>query len=109
MYSIAALRVQRMRDRTYSFVIPTLWDTSHQQAKLRRWGLAILLSAPRLDIGKSLLVRQDVQPHHLPRLTQVYAWEYTAPVAFAERLWDPTRARVERSVWRKTVMVSIDI
>merc|ERR1712137_77420 len=73
--AIADLHVQRIGVRTYSFVIPTVGATTHQQAKLRRWGIAILLSAPCLGIGERLGVRPTLVPRHPPHLTHDYVWE----------------------------------
>ena len=74
--TLAELQLQRIDDRKYSFVIPPAGTKMHQQAKLRRWGLAILLSAPRLDIGEGLQVRNQLLPRHPQQLVHVYAWEY---------------------------------
>ena len=44
-----------------SNLLPTAGTVTYQQAKLRRWGLAILLSAPSLDVGQELQVRADLR------------------------------------------------
>ena len=51
---VAELQIHRIGVRTYAFVITTIGTTRHQQVKLRRCGLAILLSAPGLEIGGAL-------------------------------------------------------
>ena len=52
--------------------------TAHQQVKLRRWGIAILLTAPCLDIGERHQVRLDLVPRHPKHLTHAYVWECIA-------------------------------
>lgn len=75
--TIAELKLHRIEVRTYSFVIPTVGATTYQQAKLRRWGLAILLSAPSLSISQELQLRVEQFLRHPPNLTQDYTWTYT--------------------------------
>ncbi|CAI5719351.1 unnamed protein product [Peronospora destructor] len=70
--TITELRLRRIGIRTYSFIISTVGATSYQQAKLRRWVLAILLSAPSLAVGQELQVRQDILLRHPPKLTRDY-------------------------------------
>ena len=59
--TIEALRVIRVGINTYTFALPTTGARMHQQAKLRRWGLAILLSAPSMEIGGGIQVTQELR------------------------------------------------
>ena len=74
---IAKQHLQRIGCRTYSFVLATAGTVTYQQAKLRRWGLAILLSAPSLEVGEELHVRTDLRLRHPPQMTQTYTWKHT--------------------------------
>ena len=75
--TIADLQLQRIGACTYSFVIQSAGETQHQQAKLRRWGLAILLSAPTLAVREGLQVGTTLVLRQPPQLTQDYIWKYT--------------------------------
>ncbi|KAE9273288.1 hypothetical protein PR003_g29950, partial [Phytophthora rubi] len=77
--SLAELEIQRIGRWTYSFVIPEANGGMHQQAKLRRWAIAILLSSPPIEIGKGLQVNAEMQLRHQPKLEHTYRWECTAP------------------------------
>ncbi|KAE9265880.1 hypothetical protein PR003_g32316, partial [Phytophthora rubi] len=52
--TLEELHIQRIEASKYAMTIPTKDDHSHLQPKLRRWGLAIICSAPVLAIGESL-------------------------------------------------------
>ena len=74
---IAKLHLQWIGCHTYSFVLPTAGTVTYQQAKLRRWGLAILLSAPSLAVGQELQIRTGLRLRHSSQVTQTYTWEHT--------------------------------
>ena len=74
---IAKLHLQRIGCRTYSFVLQTAGTVTYQQAKLRKWSLAILHSVPNLEVGQELHVRTDLRLRHTPQLKQTYIWEHT--------------------------------
>ena len=50
----------------------------HEQAKLRNWGLTILLAAPYFDISTTLQVRRKLRLRHPPALKHIYVWEHTS-------------------------------
>ena len=77
--AIEELGLQRLGVHTYSIVIPSVGHRTHQQAKLRRWGIAILLSAPHLTVGASLLVQRPLCLRHPPALVRAYEWSLLAP------------------------------
>jgi hypothetical protein len=72
--TIAQLRIRRTADMIYTFEIPDIDGKQHQQAKLRRWGLAILLNAPALKIGESLQVSSQLSIRHPMELSNHYTW-----------------------------------
>lgn len=55
--TVEELHITRTAETTYAFSIPVEGAVEHQQAKLRRWGLPILLNAPTLAVGAILHVR----------------------------------------------------
>jgi hypothetical protein len=72
------LHIKRTGATTYSMKIPTIGIAGHQQAKLRRWALAILLNAPHLAIGEYLAVSREITFRHQMQLEQDYHWKVTA-------------------------------
>jgi hypothetical protein len=76
--SLEALHIHREEDGVYALKIPTRGNKPHQQDKLRRWGLAVLSSIPRLDIGATLQVSTAVSMRHLMKLQHAYNWEVIA-------------------------------
>ena len=65
--------------QAYSFVIPPAGSDMHLQFKLRRWGIAILLSAPELIVGGWMHVERTLCQRHPPDLEQAYVWEFISP------------------------------
>jgi hypothetical protein len=76
--AIEDLNITRIADTTYSFTIPEGKESRHQQAKLRRWGLAILFNAPGIEVGERLQVKPKLQLRHPPQLRHEYDWEVAA-------------------------------
>ena len=62
--------------QAYSFVIPPAGSDMHLQFKLRRWGIAILLSAPESIAGGWMHVEETLCQRHPPDLEQAYVWEF---------------------------------
>jgi predicted transcriptional regulator len=46
--TIGDLHIQRTGERAYSMRIPVHGQAEHQQAKVQRWGPAILMNSPSL-------------------------------------------------------------
>jgi hypothetical protein len=76
-YSLAELHIRRTAVGTYVMQIPTVAGKMHRQVKLRRWGLAIVLSSPRMEIGEQLEVHNQIQLRHPTKLESTYRWEAT--------------------------------
>ncbi|EGZ11079.1 hypothetical protein PHYSODRAFT_455498, partial [Phytophthora sojae] len=76
--TIEALQIQRIGVKTYTMIIPVAGDSRHQRAKLRRWGVAILMSAPQIGIGCSLRISKVLRPRHPLKLQHDYEWEYVS-------------------------------
>ena len=76
---VADLHIVRIGGKVYSFVLSTVGAVEHQQSKLRRWGLAILLSAPTISIGGWLQVWRWLHLRNPPQLKSINAWEPTTP------------------------------
>jgi hypothetical protein len=72
--SIAELHIRRLGEMTSAFEIPAKGEQMHQQAKLRRWGLAILLNAPQLQAGRTLEVGRGLRMRHPTHLEGTYSW-----------------------------------
>ena len=51
----------------------------HQQAKLRRWAIAILLIARTMAIGGGLQVRPTLRQRHPLDLVRAYDWTFLSP------------------------------
>jgi hypothetical protein len=75
--TLEELHITRTGSTTYSMRIPTAGEAGHQQAKLRRWGLAILLNAPRLPIRGTLEVSSTIKFRHQMELEHDYTWKVT--------------------------------
>jgi hypothetical protein len=76
--TLGDLQIRRTGARTYSMRIPVHGQRLHQQAKLRRWGLAILMNSPSLEIDSSFTVQRDIEARHMMKLELEYSWEITA-------------------------------
>ncbi|EEY55920.1 uncharacterized protein PITG_08664 [Phytophthora infestans T30-4] len=72
--TVEALHITRTTDTTYEFSIPVEGEAKYQQAKLRRWGLAILLSAPSIAVGAVLQVTNKLTLRHPPTLVKGFIW-----------------------------------
>jgi hypothetical protein len=72
--TIEQLHIRRIGEMTYAVTIPARGEQMHQQAKLRRWGLAILLNAPQLETERALEVTRVIRMRHLTHLEGTYTW-----------------------------------
>ena len=79
----------------------------HLQFKLRRWGIAILLSAPELIVGGWMHVEKTLCQRHLPDLEQAMSGNPFRLVAFegSATVRSPSNGVSSCCTWR--VMVSI--
>ena len=80
--AIAELALHRVGVQTYSFVIPPAGRDMHFQLKMRRWGIAILLSAPELIVGGWMHVEKTLCQRHPPDLEQAMSGNPFRLVAF---------------------------
>jgi hypothetical protein len=73
--TIAQLHITRTADKEYTFTIPAVGSKQHQQAKLRRWGVAILLNSPAMKLGERLQTTTELRLRHPMHLDNKYTWE----------------------------------
>ncbi|KAJ8524297.1 hypothetical protein ON010_g16821 [Phytophthora cinnamomi] len=75
--TLAELHIQRTGVAAYSTDIPSpIGETKHHTGpKLGRWGLAILLGYPSLEIAEEMRVQQELYLRHQPELQYQYLWK----------------------------------